>query len=340
MTELELFELMSEADCELLARSDVRVNVRRKIGMRILLIAAIISTLLVAALFVGAFAAVSEYREQHPEMQGGLVEVLSGVLSDEESILSEILPENVKLELGDLIVKLGGENPFVPLGPGESENETETESHNGLPWHSECEFCGKLDGENRWFIAEVIDSKYVKPVGEECFETVAAGEAGFFLDYIGEDLIAQQGLVAGDIVHITYNGYIIETYPCQICPDSIEPIKLDESETTEAPFDYETLFDYEKQHKPTYEDYLKIGVNMAVEEAVEMLGKPHGTDAAAGSKYLVWEMAEGGSCVIKVVSLNAKEDPTEWSDILKPHYGSAIVAYHYYYAPESEQDGE
>ena len=40
MTELALFELMSEADCELLARSDVRVKVHRRIGLRVLLIAA------------------------------------------------------------------------------------------------------------------------------------------------------------------------------------------------------------------------------------------------------------------------------------------------------------
>ena len=126
MTELALFELMSEADCELLARSDVRVNVRRRIGLRVLAIAAIISTLLIVALFVGAFAAVRNFQEQYPEIQGGLVEVLGGVLADEDSFLSEMLPENVKLELGDLIVKLGGENPFVPLGPGETESETES----------------------------------------------------------------------------------------------------------------------------------------------------------------------------------------------------------------------
>lgn len=127
MTELALFELMNEADCELLARSEVRVNVHRKIGLRVLMIAAIISTLLIAALFAGAFAAVRNFQEQYPEIQSGLVEVLGGVLSDEDSLLYEMLPENVKLELGNLIVKLGGENPFVPLGPGETESETEAQ---------------------------------------------------------------------------------------------------------------------------------------------------------------------------------------------------------------------
>ncbi len=228
MTELALFELMSEADCELLARSDVRVNVRRKIGMRIVLIAAILSTVLVATLFVGAFAAVRNFKQQHPELQGGLVEVLSVALADEESILSEILPENVKLELGDLIVKLGGENPFTPLGPGESESKTETEAEteadNGLPWHSECMYCGKLDGENRWFVARVIDSNVVKPIGDKCFEAVSAGDAGFKLNFLGENLIESQGLDAGDFVRITYNGYVVETAPGQIYPDSIEPL--------------------------------------------------------------------------------------------------------------------
>ncbi|MBE6675817.1 MAG: hypothetical protein E7594_03135 [Ruminococcaceae bacterium] len=352
MTELALFELMSEADCELLARSDVRVNVRRKMGMRIVLIAAILSTVLVATLFVGAFAAVRNFKENHPEIQGGLVEVLSVALADEDSILSEVLPENVKLELGELIVKLGGENPFTPLGPGESETETnaetetetesesESESHNDRPWHSECMYCGKLDGENRWFIARVIDSNVVKPIGDKCFEAVYAGDAGFQVNFLGDNPIEKQGLVAGDIVCVTYNGHVLDTDPCQIYPDSVEPFSWDTSEQTEAPFDYETLFDYEMQHKPTYADYLKIEIDMTVEEVVEILGKPHGTDAAAGSKYLVWEMAEGGSCVIKVVSLYAKEEPTEWSDILKPHYGGATVAYHYYFAPESAQDGE
>ena len=242
MTELALFELMSEADCELLARSDVRVNVRRKIGMRIALIAAILSTVLVATLFVGAFAAVRNFKEQHPDIQGGLVEVLSVALSDEQSILSEMLPENVKLELGELIVKLGGENPFVPLGPGESETETKAEteaetkneSNNGLPWHSECEYCGNLDGEGRWFIAKVVDANHVKPIGENCFEAYSAGEAGFRVNFFGENLIEKQGLVAGDIVLVAYNGYVVETALGQIYPDSIELIKQHDTQQDNA----------------------------------------------------------------------------------------------------------
>ena len=243
MTELTLFELMSEADCELLARSDVRVNVRSRIGLRVLAVAAAVSVLLVVSLFVGAFAVVHHYKEQHPEIQGGIVEVLSGVLADEDSPLYEILPENVKLELGDLIVKLGGDNPFVPLGPGEeqstgaTETEKETNSNNGVPWHKECDYCGKLDGENRWFIAVVIDSDTVKPIGENCFEAVSAGEACFILEYAGDNLIEEQGFAPGDIVRITYNGYVVVTYPGKIYPDSVEPVEGYETESETEPND-------------------------------------------------------------------------------------------------------
>ena len=67
---------------------------------------------------------------------------------------------------------------------------------------------------------------------------------------------------------------------------------------------------------------------MTVEEAVAILGKPHNMDAAAGSKYLTWEMADGGSCWVKAVSPSSTENPTDWSEILKPNYGGATVAYH------------
>lgn len=90
---------------------------------------------------------------------------------------------------------------------------------------SDCAYCGKLDGENRWFLAKVIDSNTVKPIGENCMEVVSAGEAGFVLEYFGDNMIEQQGFVAGDTVRVIYNGYIVETYPCQIAPISIEPVE-------------------------------------------------------------------------------------------------------------------
>ena len=277
MTELALFELMSEADCELLARSDARVNVRRRIGLRVLAVAAAVSVLLIVSLFVGAFAVVRNYKEQHPEIQGGIVEVLGGVLADEDSFLSEMLPENVKLELGDLIVKLGGENPFVPLGPGESESETESETEpndNGL-WHNACEYCGKLDGENRWFIAKIIDSKTVMPIGENCFEAMSAGSMGFRLNFLGENMIDVQGFAPGDIVRITYSGCVLETAPCKIYPDSVELVSKAEAERNWS-YDPQEVYDhvFNRQSRMLTEEEaerLKIGayyLNTAKQQAV------------------------------------------------------------------------
>ncbi len=109
----------------------------------------------------------------------------------------------------------------------------------------------------------------------------------------------------------------------------------EESVSVEEPFDYTTLFDLDMQHKPTYEDCLKIHDDMTVEQVVELLGRPHGRDAAAGSKYLIWTTEDGGSYVIKVVSRHSTENPTDWSEILVPNYGGAIVSYHYYSGAES-----
>ncbi len=110
-------------------------------------------------------------------------------------------------------------------------------------------------------------------------------------------------------------------------------------EEIDTPFDPDTLFDYEMQYKPTYEDYLQIREGMTVEEVVAILGKPHGLDAAVGSKYLCWTTADGASCAIKVTSPNATEGWTDWADILQPHYGGATVVHHNYYGSVSDEDG-
>ncbi len=104
------------------------------------------------------------------------------------------------------------------------------DNESGVPWHTECSFCGNLDGESRWFIAQVLDASAVIPIGTYCFEAVGAGDAELRLSYFGENLITQQGLVTGDIVRITYNGYIMETYPGQIVPDTIELVEKNANE--------------------------------------------------------------------------------------------------------------
>ncbi|MBQ7379708.1 MAG: hypothetical protein IJW70_08570 [Clostridia bacterium] len=105
------------------------------------------------------------------------------------------------------------------------ETEIETESSgdsSAQAWHTECQFCGGLEGENRWFIARVIDSYSVVPVGTDCFEDAEAGGAWIDLSYSGENLIESQGIMAGNVVRVTYDGYVMETYPVRIVPTSIE----------------------------------------------------------------------------------------------------------------------
>ncbi len=77
-----------------------------------------------------------------------------------------------------------------------------------------CPYCGDLAGDNRWFIAKVTDKSMVMPLCEDCFEAKAAGEAGIRLNV--------SDFAVGDIVRITYGGYIMESYPVQISPISVE----------------------------------------------------------------------------------------------------------------------
>ncbi len=203
----------------------------------------------------------------------------------------------------------------------------------GVAWHTECELCGNLDGENRWFYARVLSSNSVMPLGNHCFEAVSASDIGICLD------LSAYGVETGDIVRIEYDGYIMESYPPQIVPDAVKEVVQNNTQT-DTSFDSDTLFDYEMQYKPTYEDYLQIREGMTVEEVVEILGKPHYRDSAVGNKYFCWETADGASCAIKVVSPHATEGWSDWADILQPHYGGATVVHCNYYGTVPDQDGK
>ncbi len=103
-------------------------------------------------------------------------------------------------------------------GCAEMEDPAQPENNGSSQlWHTECEYCGKLGGEDRWFIAKVVSASSVKPLGSGCFEAVSAGDAGMCLNV--------SNFAPGDIVRITYNGMIMESYPVQIHADSIEPAK-------------------------------------------------------------------------------------------------------------------
>ena len=111
--------------------------------------------------------------------------------------------------------------------PTQIEPDPETEMASGSDgsaqaWHTECQFCGKLEDDERWFIARVIDSGRVEPIGTVCFEAAEAGGAWIDLSYGSENLIQSQGIAAGNVVRVTYGGYVMESYPVQIVPTSIE----------------------------------------------------------------------------------------------------------------------
>jgi hypothetical protein len=110
-------------------------------------------------------------------------------------------------------------------GSEEPEISTDAKTENsGLTQHNhtECEFCGETEDGGRWFIAEAMDSNFVKPLGDGCFEAVAALDAGISLHYSAVDGDPEKRLSKGDVVRITYNGMIMESYPVQIAADSVE----------------------------------------------------------------------------------------------------------------------
>ena len=64
----------------------------------------------------------------------------------------------------------------------EETTDTSTEETTTEP-HLECEYCGQLEGNNRWFIAKVTEDLMVIPMGTDCFEAKAAMDAGITLHY-------------------------------------------------------------------------------------------------------------------------------------------------------------
>jgi len=99
--------------------------------------------------------------------------------------------------------------------------EAETDAQTGIPTGDECRFCGRLEGNDRWFIARVMENGMVMPLGTDCFEATSAMDAGISLQYSAVDGEEGRRLVAGEIVRITYNGCIMETYPVQIAATSV-----------------------------------------------------------------------------------------------------------------------
>ncbi|MBQ7379150.1 MAG: hypothetical protein IJW70_05665 [Clostridia bacterium] len=97
------------------------------------------------------------------------------------------------------------------------------------------------------------------------------------------------------------------------------------------------LFDLEKTHCPSYEDYLEVQACIdagqpPMTDVVEILGKPHGYDSAAGMRIFVWTAEDGGTITVHVLSPDA--EPMQWDEILTAEYGGAVAHHAYYYKGE------
>ena len=107
-----------------------------------------------------------------------------------------------------------------------SDKSNEKEPVYTQPTHTECAYCGEVGvGQDRWFIAKVMGDGKVMPVGEGCFERVSAMDAGIWLHYSSVDGDEERRLQEGDLIRVTYNGLIMESYPAQISATTVEIVK-------------------------------------------------------------------------------------------------------------------
>lgn len=117
------------------------------------------------------------------------------------------------------------------------DNSTEVETYADGS-HSSCEYCGKLEGEDRWFIAKVTENLMVMPIGNNCFEARSAMDAGIYLSYKEIDGDTNAKLKYGDVIKVEYNGMIMETYPVQIGADKVTIIGYEDPSINNALYDY------------------------------------------------------------------------------------------------------
>ena len=105
-----------------------------------------------------------------------------------------------------------------------TETKTEEETYYGGT-HVSCEYCGKLEGEGRWFIAKVNEALMVVPLGKDCFEAKQSMGAGITLHYNEVDG-EERKLEAGEYILVKYNGMIMESFPVQIGADEVSTVDI------------------------------------------------------------------------------------------------------------------
>ena len=109
----------------------------------------------------------------------------------------------------------------------ELKTETKTESETYPDGsHRECEYCGLCDGGGRWFIGKVMENHLIMPLGTNCFEKNAAGDAGIDVWYKKVDG-EERRLEAGEYVCVSYGGYIMESYPVQINSNEVRTVDIE-----------------------------------------------------------------------------------------------------------------
>lgn len=108
-----------------------------------------------------------------------------------------------------------------------TDNTTKDETYGGVN-HTACDYCGKLEGNDRWFIAKVTEDLMVMPIGDGCFESIASLGEGIYLSYKEVDGNPDVKLKLGDIIKVEYNGMIMESFPVQMIADSVVIIGYEE----------------------------------------------------------------------------------------------------------------
>lgn len=85
----------------------------------------------------------------------------------------------------------------------------------------------------------------------------------------------------------------------------------------------EDFFDADRTHKPSENDIASIKVGMTYEEAVGIIGKPHGYGPTSGFFTLLWE-ADNGKEYILVISFKQEKNESVYEAVIKTGVVSGV----------------
>ena len=212
MTNLFLFEAMSEIDFDLIERAEAPVPLRKKPIFRVALIAASLAlTLTVCSVSAGVAGTVAvgvQYEQyvaqNYPEYDGTLLHFAQILLTEDENVLSSLLDDDLKHALGGAIAALrenwggiGGEQskesteeseePEEETSGQESETETEPEITDEKPeqgWSEGLQYDMKSQNGETVYVVSGIgickDTDVYIPPTYRGYPVVAIGKEAFF----------------------------------------------------------------------------------------------------------------------------------------------------------------